>query len=630
MIYISIPEVGNSFHFEPICVRLPTLAMWRLFFATAICVAVFRPPLSLGEDAVAGQPSADNSMSLSGLPGAFRAITGFLPSAERVFQSSTAGYFSKKGLTLSGEDHSGIEGRYALSVRPWSMGRFTRMTFAFSMEGRFYRLDSEDGKGDTTTLGNLGLGFTYSLWQGENAGVSVAVPILIPARPGGGPDVSAMSPEYSLAASFRKLSPRGALRHIFDINAGYAVDKTETVLKHAKVDLIRRTRLAAGAISETAFVARLAYSAQVPGRRATPSPFFEVSTWRDVDGKAINSFGEKTKLKFSANPVIVTPGLKSFVYSNLQADLAVDLGQLTGRFPDENEVIAPWRIWVGLAWLPYEAPGLHAAEMEYPREVPFATPEMFGFGVPAGVGGAPSSPAAVQIPSGLPAGGTVAEPAPPRPLPFAPYRTEVEGPMIEEVKSAARYLAVHTDALARVEGHTDSKGPKWYNKMLSTERAKSVVEFLVAEGIDASRLMPVGLADAEPIAPNNTREGRSKNRRVEIVIIQPAPWSIGFAHHRTKLGTKGQAVLDEIARLLSEKPGARLRIEGHSDGTGAEVWKALYATWRAGAVRDYLVAKGVDLGRADVVTYSDLKPVAQNTDPAGRAQNRRVDLRITE
>jgi outer membrane protein OmpA-like peptidoglycan-associated protein/tetratricopeptide (TPR) repeat protein len=71
-----------------------------------------------------------------------------------------------------------------------------------------------------------------------------------------------------------------------------------------------------------------------------------------------------------------------------------------------------------------------------------------------------------------------------------------------------------------IAGHTDNVGSYSSNKKLSTNRAKSVVDYLVGHGIDESRLEYKGYSFTEPIAPNSTPEGRQKNRRVEFEILE--------------------------------------------------------------------------------------------------------------
>ncbi|EMR13152.1 outer membrane protein A precursor [Methylophaga lonarensis MPL] len=70
----------------------------------------------------------------------------------------------------------------------------------------------------------------------------------------------------------------------------------------------------------------------------------------------------------------------------------------------------------------------------------------------------------------------------------------------------------------RVEGHTDSVGSADYNLRLSQQRAESVVDYLVSQGITRHRLIPVGMGEGYPVADNTTAEGRALNRRVEFIV----------------------------------------------------------------------------------------------------------------
>ncbi len=72
----------------------------------------------------------------------------------------------------------------------------------------------------------------------------------------------------------------------------------------------------------------------------------------------------------------------------------------------------------------------------------------------------------------------------------------------------------------RVDGHTDEVGPTLTNKQLSERRAESVRDALVKRGIDSRRLSSRGYGESRPIAPNKTKAGRSKNRRVEFTITE--------------------------------------------------------------------------------------------------------------
>jgi OOP family OmpA-OmpF porin len=68
-------------------------------------------------------------------------------------------------------------------------------------------------------------------------------------------------------------------------------------------------------------------------------------------------------------------------------------------------------------------------------------------------------------------------------------------------------------------GHTDSIGSDAYNQKLSVRRAESVKSYLVSKGIEPNRVYTEGKGEKQPVASNKTKEGRQKNRRVEIEVI---------------------------------------------------------------------------------------------------------------
>jgi outer membrane protein OmpA-like peptidoglycan-associated protein len=89
----------------------------------------------------------------------------------------------------------------------------------------------------------------------------------------------------------------------------------------------------------------------------------------------------------------------------------------------------------------------------------------------------------------------------------------------QEIERVVTMLKDNPSIRLEISGHTDNVGTFNANKKLSESRAKSVVEYIVADGIKRGRLEYKGYAFNKPIADNNTKEGRSKNRRVEFVVI---------------------------------------------------------------------------------------------------------------
>jgi OOP family OmpA-OmpF porin len=78
------------------------------------------------------------------------------------------------------------------------------------------------------------------------------------------------------------------------------------------------------------------------------------------------------------------------------------------------------------------------------------------------------------------------------------------------------------DLIVEIGGHTDATGTDTYNMKLSDERAKAVRDYLVANfpQIKPGNLISKGYGESTPVAPNNTKEGRAKNRRVEFKIVK--------------------------------------------------------------------------------------------------------------
>jgi outer membrane protein OmpA-like peptidoglycan-associated protein len=87
------------------------------------------------------------------------------------------------------------------------------------------------------------------------------------------------------------------------------------------------------------------------------------------------------------------------------------------------------------------------------------------------------------------------------------------------------FLREHPEASIMVVGHTDSAGSETWNRQLSLSRASSVKEYLMELGIAAERILVNGAGSSDPIRSNDTVEGRSMNRRIEIRLIEPSSQS---------------------------------------------------------------------------------------------------------
>ncbi|MDY6797871.1 MAG: OmpA family protein [Pseudomonadota bacterium] len=92
----------------------------------------------------------------------------------------------------------------------------------------------------------------------------------------------------------------------------------------------------------------------------------------------------------------------------------------------------------------------------------------------------------------------------------------------DTLESVAVVLKEFDKTSIRIEGHTDSTGSRDYNQLLSERRAGAVRDFLLDQGIDASRTRAVGYGPRQPIASNDTAAGREQNRRVELTLVPMA------------------------------------------------------------------------------------------------------------
>ena len=189
-----------------------------------------------------------------------------------------------------------------------------------------------------------------------------------------------------------------------------------------------------------------------------------------------------------------------------------------------------------------------------------------------------------------------------------------------------------------IRGHTDDVGSETYNLALSQRRAESVKAYLVSKGLNAADLSTIGLGEMQHIAPNDTPEGREQNRRVTLQalsVICEARASeeltlrgVTFKTNSAVITPTSKLVLDSAVAYLKARPNAAAEVRGHTDSVGNDAANMRLSKARAEAVRDYLVAGGIDAGRLTANGYGETEHIAPNDTPAGREQNRRVTLRI--
>lgn len=98
-------------------------------------------------------------------------------------------------------------------------------------------------------------------------------------------------------------------------------------------------------------------------------------------------------------------------------------------------------------------------------------------------------------------------------------KSELNAVSFLELDKVVELLQKNPSLKIEIAGHTDNKGDKKYNQILSQKRAESVVNYLVQKGITAARLVAKGYGDTMPLVPNDTEENKAKNRRTELKIL---------------------------------------------------------------------------------------------------------------
>lgn len=119
---------------------------------------------------------------------------------------------------------------------------------------------------------------------------------------------------------------------------------------------------------------------------------------------------------------------------------------------------------------------------------------------------------------------------------------------------------------------------------------------------------------------------QTPNNELKLEIPSDISFDLGKADLKPGL----RPVLDKFAQTLQANPGANVRIIGHTDSTGTNAVNDALSGRRAASARDYLTARGVTINRIAIDGRGSREPLADNSTPAGRAMNRRVEIFVAE
>ncbi len=141
-----------------------------------------------------------------------------------------------------------------------------------------------------------------------------------------------------------------------------------------------------------------------------------------------------------------------------------------------------------------------------------------------------------------------------------------------------------------------------------------------------------GVNDEEdkcPSVPGVASNAGCPEIKAEVITkVEFAAKNVFFNTGSYQLQKKSYVPLNEVAKILKDNPTLKLDVEGHTDITGDAVKNQTLSENRAAAVKAYLVAQGVDGSRLTSAGYGSDRPIADNKTAAGKAKNRRVELKL--
>lgn len=104
---------------------------------------------------------------------------------------------------------------------------------------------------------------------------------------------------------------------------------------------------------------------------------------------------------------------------------------------------------------------------------------------------------------------------------------------------------------------------------------------------------------------------------------------IHFDYNVADIRPQDQAVLDRKASIMQANPAVRMRVSGHADERGSDEYNLALGNRRAASAKRYLVNRGIDAGRIDVISFGEERPLAMGSNETAWAQNRRAEFEVT-
>lgn len=490
----------------------------------------------------------------------------------------TASTFDQSTHILEGQRHRFVGGRYSLTFRPHGKSLFSPTEWALSWDLRSYQVeDRAEGLDDEVfAVGDFTLRSKVEFLHLKHLRMGASLDARFLTSEGAkAVAFTTTTPTLSLLTTLRWSTVA------WHAQAGTTIDQSTHAFQSLDPYLGRTARAAQGIGNED----RLAGGTGVEyAPLHWLVPFVELTAEVDSSGRAYNSFGELVPLTFRQNPIRVTPGMK-LIGKRAALILSCDLGFLSKSFPGEGSIVPDWTAGLSFQLVPsprkrryggikgriidsQTLTPLHGAgvtlvnrsdkqvgEIELEESRGRISPTKLPVGRYSVLAVRPlyeETEMEITIDPGRiesirialePEGFVQVEPpepesaiepsSPPREaaslpgiewqIPFWYNSVEMKWVGAEFLDLIADFMFEHPELTIEVRGHTDNSGDEPSNEILSWVRAEVVFHHLAVIGVDESRIQYKGYGSSLPIAPNDDREGRILNRRVDFLVL-PADW----------------------------------------------------------------------------------------------------------
>jgi OmpA-OmpF porin, OOP family len=210
---------------------------------------------------------------------------------------------------------------------------------------------------------------------------------------------------------------------------------------------------------------------------------------------------------------------------------------------------------------------------------------------------------------------------------YVRLQTQALEPAIQEASNAAKENAERIDAVDRRAQQGITAAGAADQKATAAQTAAQTAQTAAQAADRKADTANTGVQQA-----NNrisTLETRVNNINTLDTFTQSETQTVTFDVGRSTLSSQAKSTLDRIASdVTAQRTGYMLELQGFTDSTGSEQYNIGLSQRRAEAVQRYLVSKNVPLHRISIVGLGKDNPVADNKTSQGRAQNRRVEVRV--